>query len=129
MRKGQKELKDQINQAIKTIRSNGTYNTIAKKYFDFDPTARIKLLHSATARCSVCPAAGSVGLGKACVRISDYYLSILEGALLHLLRCFWLFSFGLHRLGPLGRDGQAHRAKSLWVWGVNALHHGGARHP
>jgi len=37
MRKGQKELKDQINQAIKTIRSNGTYNTIAKKYFGFDP--------------------------------------------------------------------------------------------
>ena len=37
MRKGQKDLKDQINQAIKTIRSNGTYNTIAKKYFDFDP--------------------------------------------------------------------------------------------
>lgn len=37
MRKGQKDLKDQINQAIKTIRSNGTYSTIAKKYFDFDP--------------------------------------------------------------------------------------------
>ncbi|MEG0141920.1 MAG: ABC transporter substrate-binding protein [Comamonas sp.] len=37
MRKGQKDLKDQINKAIKTIRSNGTYNTIAKKYFDFDP--------------------------------------------------------------------------------------------
>lgn len=37
MRKNQKELKDQINQAIKTIRSNGTYDTIAKKYFDFDP--------------------------------------------------------------------------------------------
>lgn len=37
MRKGQKDLKNQINQAIKTIRSNGTYNTIAKKYFDFDP--------------------------------------------------------------------------------------------
>lgn len=37
MRKGQKELKAQINAAIKTIRSNGTYNTIAKKYFDFDP--------------------------------------------------------------------------------------------
>ena len=37
MRKGQKELKDQINAAIKTIRSNGTYNNIAKKYFDFDP--------------------------------------------------------------------------------------------
>ena len=37
MRKGQKELKEQINQAIKTIRRNGTYNTLAKKYFDFDP--------------------------------------------------------------------------------------------
>lgn len=37
MRKNQKELQDQVNQAIKTIRSNGTYNTIAKKYFDFDP--------------------------------------------------------------------------------------------
>lgn len=37
MRKGQKELKEQINAAIKTIRSNGAYNTIAKKYFDFDP--------------------------------------------------------------------------------------------
>lgn len=37
MRKGQKELKEQINQAIKTIRSNGTYDTLAKKYFDFDP--------------------------------------------------------------------------------------------
>ena len=37
MRKGQKALKEQINAAIMTIRSNGTYNTIAKKYFDFDP--------------------------------------------------------------------------------------------
>lgn len=37
IRKGQKDLKEQINAAIKTIRSNGTYNTIAKKYFDFDP--------------------------------------------------------------------------------------------
>ncbi|MDR0212995.1 MAG: transporter substrate-binding domain-containing protein [Comamonas sp.] len=37
MRKGQKELKDQINAAIKAIRSNGTYNNIASKYFDFDP--------------------------------------------------------------------------------------------
>ena len=37
MRKGQKDLKDQINKAIKTIRSNGIYNQIAKKYFDFDP--------------------------------------------------------------------------------------------
>ena len=37
MRKGQGDLKKQINAAIKTIRGNGTYNTIAKKYFDFDP--------------------------------------------------------------------------------------------
>ena len=37
MRKNQKDLKEQINKAIKTIRSNGTYDTIAKKYFDFDP--------------------------------------------------------------------------------------------
>jgi len=37
LRKGQGELKKQINDAIKTIRGNGTYNTIAKKYFDFDP--------------------------------------------------------------------------------------------
>ena len=37
LRKGQGDLKKQINAAIKTIRGNGTYNTIAKKYFDFDP--------------------------------------------------------------------------------------------
>lgn len=37
LRKNQGDLKKQINEAIKTIRSNGTYNTIAKKYFDFDP--------------------------------------------------------------------------------------------
>ena len=37
MRKGQKDLKAQIDKAIKTIRSNGTYETLAKKYFDFDP--------------------------------------------------------------------------------------------
>ena len=37
LRKGQGDLKKQINEAIKTIRSNGTYTTIAKKYFDFDP--------------------------------------------------------------------------------------------
>ena len=37
MRKNQKDLKEQINKAIKTIRSNGTYDTIAKKYFDFNP--------------------------------------------------------------------------------------------
>lgn len=37
LRKNQGDLKKQINEAIKTIRSNGTYATIAKKYFDFDP--------------------------------------------------------------------------------------------
>ena len=37
MRKGQKELKQQLDEAIDTIRKNGTYGKIAKKYFDFDP--------------------------------------------------------------------------------------------
>ncbi|MFT3814222.1 MAG: lysine/arginine/ornithine ABC transporter substrate-binding protein [Acidovorax sp.] len=37
MRKGQGDLKKQLNDAIDTIRKNGTYNEIAKKYFDFDP--------------------------------------------------------------------------------------------
>ncbi|THT97823.1 transporter substrate-binding domain-containing protein [Lampropedia puyangensis] len=37
LRKGQDELKGQLNQAIKTLRSNGKYAEIAKKYFDFDP--------------------------------------------------------------------------------------------
>ncbi|MEG1203253.1 MAG: transporter substrate-binding domain-containing protein, partial [Comamonas sp.] len=37
LRKNQGDLKKQMNEAIKTIRSNGSYNTIAKKYFDFDP--------------------------------------------------------------------------------------------
>ena len=36
MRKGQDELKGQINEAIKAIRANGTYETISKKYFEFD---------------------------------------------------------------------------------------------
>ncbi|HVK90499.1 MAG TPA: transporter substrate-binding domain-containing protein [Mycoplana sp.] len=36
MRKGETELKDKINAAIKAIRANGTYDTITKKYFDFD---------------------------------------------------------------------------------------------
>jgi arginine/ornithine transport system substrate-binding protein len=36
LRKGQNDLKNQLNQAIATIRSNGTYDKIAKKYFDFD---------------------------------------------------------------------------------------------
>ncbi|MDI7863143.1 transporter substrate-binding domain-containing protein [Rhizobiaceae bacterium n13] len=36
MRKGETELKDKINAAIKAIRANGTYDAITKKYFDFD---------------------------------------------------------------------------------------------
>ncbi|MGC4397078.1 ABC transporter substrate-binding protein [Hydrogenophaga sp. T2] len=36
MRKGETELKTAVNNAIKTIRSNGVYDTVAKKYFDFD---------------------------------------------------------------------------------------------
>ena len=37
LRKGQGDLKKQLNEAIDTIRANGTYARIAKKYFDFDP--------------------------------------------------------------------------------------------
>lgn len=37
LRKGQPELKQQLNDAIAAIRANGTYDKIAKKYFDFDP--------------------------------------------------------------------------------------------
>jgi len=36
LRKGETQLKDELNAAIKAIRSNGTYDQIAKKYFDFD---------------------------------------------------------------------------------------------
>lgn len=36
LRKGETQLKDELNAAIKSIRSNGTYETISKKYFDFD---------------------------------------------------------------------------------------------
>lgn len=36
LRKGDTELKDKINAAIKEIRANGTYDTFSKKYFDFD---------------------------------------------------------------------------------------------
>ncbi|MBD9373928.1 transporter substrate-binding domain-containing protein [Rhizobium sp. ARZ01] len=36
LRKGETELKDKLNAAIKAIRANGTYDTITKKYFDFD---------------------------------------------------------------------------------------------
>ncbi len=36
LRKEDTELKGKINAAIKAIRDNGTYETITKKYFDFD---------------------------------------------------------------------------------------------
>jgi arginine/ornithine transport system substrate-binding protein len=36
LRQGETQLKDELNAAIKTIRSNGTYDTISKKYFSFD---------------------------------------------------------------------------------------------
>jgi len=36
LRKGETELKDKINAAIKAIRSNGSYDSFSKKYFDFD---------------------------------------------------------------------------------------------
>ncbi|MCZ4090386.1 transporter substrate-binding domain-containing protein [Sinorhizobium psoraleae] len=36
LRKGETELKDKINAAIKAIRENGTYDAFSKKYFDFD---------------------------------------------------------------------------------------------
>ncbi|KSV65094.1 MULTISPECIES: transporter substrate-binding domain-containing protein [unclassified Sinorhizobium] len=36
LRKGETELKDKVNTAIKAIRDNGTFDTFSKKYFDFD---------------------------------------------------------------------------------------------
>jgi arginine/ornithine transport system substrate-binding protein len=36
MRKGDMQLQARINQAIKDIRADGTYQKIAKQYFDFD---------------------------------------------------------------------------------------------
>ncbi len=36
LRKGETELKEKINAAIKAIRENGTYDAFSKKYFDFD---------------------------------------------------------------------------------------------
>lgn len=36
LRKGETELKEKINAAIKAIRANGTYDTFSKTYFDFD---------------------------------------------------------------------------------------------
>ncbi|WP_370199539.1 transporter substrate-binding domain-containing protein [Roseibium sp.] len=36
LRKGDTELKDKVNAAIKVIRENGTYETFSKNWFDFD---------------------------------------------------------------------------------------------
>ena len=36
LRKGETALKDELNGAIKAIRSNGVYETVSKKYFSFD---------------------------------------------------------------------------------------------
>ncbi len=36
LRKGETDLRNKINAAIKGIRADGTYDTITKKYFDFD---------------------------------------------------------------------------------------------
>lgn len=36
IRKSDTELRDRINAALKAIKANGTYNTLQKKYFDFD---------------------------------------------------------------------------------------------
>jgi polar amino acid transport system substrate-binding protein len=36
LRKGEDELKEKFNAAIKAVRENGKYDEIAKKYFDFD---------------------------------------------------------------------------------------------
>ncbi|WP_439114233.1 ABC transporter substrate-binding protein [Hydrogenophaga sp.] len=36
MRQGETVLRDELNGAIKSIRANGVYETISKKYFDFD---------------------------------------------------------------------------------------------
>ncbi|MFC4625847.1 ABC transporter substrate-binding protein [Daeguia caeni] len=36
LRQGDDDLREQFNAAIKKIRENGTYDTIRKKYFDFD---------------------------------------------------------------------------------------------
>ena len=36
LRKGETELKDKVNAAIKAIRANGTYDAFSKKYFAFD---------------------------------------------------------------------------------------------
>jgi len=37
LRKAEDDLRNQLNAAIAAIRGNGVYETVAKKYFDFDP--------------------------------------------------------------------------------------------
>ena len=36
LRKGEDELREKLNAAIKAIRDNGTYKAINDKYFEFD---------------------------------------------------------------------------------------------
>jgi arginine/ornithine transport system substrate-binding protein len=36
VRKGENDLREKFNKAIKTLRTNGVYQTINAKYFDFD---------------------------------------------------------------------------------------------
>lgn len=36
LRQGETQLKEELNAAIKAIRANGTYETVSKKYFEFD---------------------------------------------------------------------------------------------
>jgi arginine/ornithine transport system substrate-binding protein len=36
LRQGETALRDELNGAIKAIRGNGVYETVSKKYFDFD---------------------------------------------------------------------------------------------
>jgi arginine/ornithine transport system substrate-binding protein len=36
LRKGEDDLREKFNEALAAIRANGTYDRIARKYFDFD---------------------------------------------------------------------------------------------
>jgi ABC-type amino acid transport substrate-binding protein len=36
MRKGDTELREKVNAALKAIKGNGTYKKLQEKYFDFD---------------------------------------------------------------------------------------------
>jgi hypothetical protein len=104
LRKGQGDLKQQLNDAIDTIRANGTYEKIAKKYFDFD-------LGKGS------PISGRVpGPRRATPRflsMSDYYLAILQGSLLTV--GVSLASLRWPRCWAAGRGGQALGSRPL-VW-------------